>query len=673
MSAVHPIRTVRPRAAALLAAALACTPAAPPTTQPAASPAGPAAGRRAILVSLDAINERRLRETVSAEATPALRALFDGGVCAAGARPAFPSLTAPGHASLWTGAYGDVTGVAGNSQPTLPQPTHTLLESSSGYLAPALRAEPIWLAAAEAGLAVYGHHVTQAPGAPGYAPVREPEPRLDSLRAAAERLLAEPRLQVVNGYNVQLSGPRALTERDAPPRPAAGWRNLDRLGATRPPLEISWTAGRDTLFALLYGAERVDRALVARTRDAAAGVVATAAPVERAPLAGRELGRHFSAALPIEAMGGRVFLRARLFEAAPDGSRFLLFVSELRVVQGNRPEVTAAYDAGVDGWYGNSGLLLTERGALGTPLWEGGDGTAELRYLETAELMTRHFVRGAEWAWTTQRPALLLDYFPAIDEIDHSPLFGLTRPEAPGYDPTLAARLQPMRERVWQLADLRLAHLRRLVGDDPNARLFVSGDHGMRLTWRLFRPNVALAEAGLLARDSAGRIDLSRTRALSPNGYWVSVNRTAWRGGIVPPAEEAAVLAAARQALEGARGPDGRPIVTRIWRGDEADSLGIGGPTGGDLYFDLAEGYYFNGAPGGPLTAPTSPRGNHGFPSPSPEMQTVFCMAGPGVAPRRIGPARTIDVAPTVAEWLGIRKPAHAVGISRLGEMMGGR
>jgi hypothetical protein len=464
-----------------------------------------------------------------------------------------------------------------------------------------------------------------------------------------------------------------LTERAAPPRPAAGWRNLERLGPTVPPREIAWAVGRtgDSLFALLHGRGRVDRVLVSASRDAAAGVVAVAAPVERAPLAGRELGRHFSDALELAVRGGRVYPRVRLFEAAPDGSRYLLFVHALQLVEGNRPEVAAAYDAAVRGWYGNSGLYAAERGAFGPPVWEGGDGTAELRYLETAELMARQFMRGVEWAWTTQRPALLLDYWPGIDEIDHSPVFARVLPTVPGHDPARAARLAELRGRAWQLADLRLAHLRRLVGDDPHAALFVSGDHGMRPVWRSFRPNAALAAAGLLATDAEGRIDLARTRALSANGYWVNVNTTDWKGGIVPPAEKAAVLAAAERALLAAHDEHGASIVTRVWRAAEHDSLGLGGPAGGDLYYDLADGFAYSWSAGGPVASDRPPGGAHGFPSVRPEMRTVLCAAGAGITPRRIGTARTIDVAPTVAEWLGMRPPAQAVGRSLLEALTG--
>src|SRR3712207_1978441 len=76
--------------------------------------APPVAQRRAIVVSFDALNESRLRSSVDRAAAPTFYSLFERGACAAYARPAMPSVTAASHASLWTGAYGDVNGVAAN-------------------------------------------------------------------------------------------------------------------------------------------------------------------------------------------------------------------------------------------------------------------------------------------------------------------------------------------------------------------------------------------------------------------------------------------------------------------------------------------------------------------------------------------------------------------------------
>ena len=194
-----------------------------------------------------------MRETVDPSVVPNLRALFDGGACADAARPAFPSVTSPGHASLWTGAYGNVNGIAANSEPVLPQDEHTLLESISGYSSEALRAEPIWLAAAASGRTVFGHHVTQAPAAPGYRPVRAAggERWLDSARTVAESLLALPSTQVVNGYNREIAPNLVLTERTAPPRRAEGWQHVETLRSGVPPLEIAWPVGHDRARAAL--------------------------------------------------------------------------------------------------------------------------------------------------------------------------------------------------------------------------------------------------------------------------------------------------------------------------------------------------------------------------------------------------------------------------------------
>ena len=664
-------RTARSRNVVLgILLVLACSPVAPSAQRTARN--APRA-RRAILVSFDSFNEQRARETVDTSAIPAIRALLDSSACAEYARPAFPSYTAPGHASLWTGAYGDVNGISGNSQPQLPRDRHTLLDVLSGYSSDALRAEPIWISAAASGRVIVAHHPTQAPRPPGYRAIHgEPNDALRAARAHAEAALVRANVHVVNGYNSDLAPHRVITERTVRPRPAVGWQGLDRIGGGQPPLELAWKAGDDSIFALLHGRDRYTHVLVAVRRATDGAVAASAEPVEQAPFAGRELARHFSPSLRLPLRGGRVFVRVRLFALAPDASSFALYQTALHGIDANRSEVETAYTRAVEGWLGNGASRVYESGAFGPPLWEGGDGTAEARYMESLELLTRQSMLGVEWGWNEMGASLLIDYFPLIDEVEHI-LYGYVLPGTPHYEPALAARIQQVRQRAWMLADLRMAQLRGLVAASPQAALFVSGDHGMRVTWRTFRPNVALARAGLLALDSAGRIDLSRTRALSPNGYWVMVNSTDWKGGIVPPAEVPAVLAAAERALLEAHGVDGTRVVTRVWRAAEHDSLGMGGPVGGALYYSLAEGYYWTRDARGALTSDTEPQADHGFPSVERDMYTVLCAHGRAFAPRRIGPARTIDAAPTVAEWLGVAAPRESVGRSRLGAMRGVR
>lgn len=645
-----------PRALAGLLLAAAC--AGPPRQ---GHPPAAAAPRRAILVSFDALNERRVLETLPAEAVPSFRRLFADDACAEYAVPAWPSKTAASHASLWTGAYGDVNGIAANWQPPLPRDRHAITEGVSGYGSAALRAEPLWITAALAGRRVVGHHPTQAPGVPGYAPVTSGDSgAMAPWREAAREALRGGRALVLNGYNRHYAPDLAITERTAPPRPAIGWRNLERLGAILPPREIAWAVGGDSVFALVYGRGTYTSVLIAPVRDAAAGVTAEAAPADRIPVRGRPLARHFSAALPLDVAGGRIHLRIRVFALAPDASRFLIFQPAVSIVEGNDPAEARAYVDAIGGWIGNGAQDLLIGGQFGPRLQDGGSGDAELRYLESLELVTRQFMLGSEWSWS-RSPDLMVDYFPAADEVDHL-WYGFTAPETPDIVPEVAAKIQAMRARAWELVDLRLEGLLRFVAAEPGAALFVSGDHGMRPTWRIFRPNVALAAAGLLALDDSGRAVAARTSAYSPDGLYVMVNTRDWRDGTVPAESVAAVTRRAERAIRSVRGADGEPVVTRTWIVPGPDTLGRGGPVGGELYYETGPGYVWSREALGPAAEPVRVGADHGFPSISPDMYTVFCAAGAAIAPGRREAARTIDVAPTVSAWLGIPAPRHARG-----------
>lgn len=623
-------------------------------------------------------------ESVPAQAVPTFRAMFANGACAASARPPFPSVTAPGHAALWTGAYGNVNGISANAQPRLPRYENSITSNVSGYFVDGLRAEPIWITAARAGRRVAGHHGTQAPGAPGYPYIDRPDAALDSLRAASNRVLASDLLLVMNGYNVSVAPSMLITERDSRPRAGAQWRGIASLQSGVEPLEIAWLAGTDSVFGLLHGPRVYDRVLLSAARNVAVGVLVKAAPVSpssagaatgnwRAPVDTRQLAPHFPDAVLVETSRGPVPLTGRLFALAADASTFELLIPELRVVQDNEGRDARAYQQDIGGWYGNAALSVYRSGRFGATLVNGGDGSAERRYLESVEHVTRQFMRGSEWMWRMRNAELMLDYFPLIDEVDHE-WNGYVDTTTPRYDAALAARVQEFRVRAWSLADMRLRALYALVASDTAAALIVSGDHGMRTFWRGFRPNAALRQAGLLVLDSTGRVDLSRTKAYSPNGYYVMLNRTAWQQGIVTPAEEDAVLEEAERALRSARSPEGTAIVTRAWRAHApgADTLGLGGPSGGDLYYDVARGYTWNAGLGDPVSTELSrPGSTHGFPSTSPEMHTVLCMWGSGIAPQRIGPVRSSDAALVTSDWLGIPYPANAQGVSPYRALLG--
>jgi len=652
-------------------------------------PGGQTGESRAILASIDALNEAAIRAWMTPEEVPALFRLLDQGMCAAHAESHFPSVTAASHAVIWTGAAGDVHGVTANSLPRLPRDAHTVLETTNGFHYSTLSAEPIWITAGKAGVPVAGHHVTQGPGVPGYPAVEgERTSEQEARRAESARILEQTDVNVLNGYNRIVEGQRVVTGADVTwVEPAeAPWANLEGLGAILPPLPFYRDlpeGGRLHGVMVVLPAEGPDAVanaepatynamLLGLERDAELAVMARAVPVESTPPGGdRPLAQHFAAALEVEVEGGRFHVQPRLFEVAPDGRDFLLYQPPLQVVEGNREDLTLAYDREAGGWTGNAGNNVYLRGGFGPRLTEGGDGTAEARFLETAEHLLLRFSQGSRWLWDTWEPRLMVDYFPLADEIDHR-LMGFLDPASPGYTPEMAERVVEFRTRTWQLVDRWLATLEELARE-AGAALFVTGDHGMRGNWQLFLPNLALQEAGLLVLDEAGEVDLSRTRAVSTHGYWVTVNRTAFRSGIVPPEEEAEVRAAVVAALEGVRTPDGNRVVTRTFTPEQYPDLGLGGPAGGDVYWGTAPGFRSSGALRGEgVIVDSWVGGDHGFPPDEPDMYTVFCALGGGFEAGRFPPVRTTVVAPTVAAYLGMPAPADAVAPSVLDWMRRG-
>jgi hypothetical protein len=607
--------------------------------------AGRAAPHRAILVSFDGFSEQRFRELADSATAPHIWAMFRGGVCAESVRPAFPSVTPTGHASIWTGAYANVNGVSAESNGRLPVTMTSILDWTDGYKATSLRAEPIWIAAARQGKTVYSHMATQSPQPPTYMPIVRPIPALDSARASGVAAMAMPTIAAVNVYNELVAPSRAMKSPD----------------------QLSWAFGNegDSLHATI----RDDSTMVVQlNRDRDRVVEVHLAPTDTTPIRGRALARFFSQPLRVDLRRNRhTFVYFRLFELAPDRSRFLLYASEARVIQANHPEIASAYDDEVQGVPGNAAGRLLEAGDFGARVPDGGNGIAEYRYLESAELVTRQFMRGSAWGWKTYHADLTTDYLPYPDEALHT-FLGYASPETPGVAAAGRANAKRMLARAYVLMDLYLEQLQSFASDDPNVRIFVTGEHGMRPAWMSFRPNVVLARAGLLTTDSAGAIILRRSRAAATFGGWVTVNRATRKSGVVPADSVAPILDRIETALRAARDSAGKPIVTRVFRAGtvEGDSLGIGGPGGGDLYWSLAPGYYWSPATTGPMVVPLEfPQGKHGFPSIDHDMHPALCILGDN-KPKRIGEVRSIDIAPSVAAWLGIAPPANARGRSLL-------
>jgi predicted AlkP superfamily phosphohydrolase/phosphomutase len=576
---------------------------------------------------------------------PHLARLRAAGATARGAVTSRPARTAAGHAALLTGAWSDENGIDGND---MPLPGRSVLEIGNGYSSAHLRAEPLWVTAARQGLQVTVVSATQ---------VYPFEPFGKERRFGGD---FGRRLTLFDGYQNSKAHDQVLTAASLPLQPASGWRH------PLPPHEgVAYAVGLEVagqrVAGLLYdspedevsGLDTLDLRL---DGDTGRGITLKPRPAAADPLA--------FARLTLERPGGQAGVHFRLFELSPDGSRFLLYGSAPHVLRGSRPRTESPAFEASGGFVGNGASRAYSRGELGPTLPQGGDGTAERRYLETVALVVRQLSRLNDFAIENTPWDVIITYLPCPDEFLHLWL-GYLDPDLPGHDPELGSRLRPFVDEGLALVDRFVGHLADRI--DADTLLAVASDHGQVAVSRVVRPNVALVRAGLLALDPEGEVDLARTRALyfPGNSGHVLVNSLDREGGIVTPEQEPHVRQEVVAALRSLRDPTtGEPVVRGVF---DARSPGAGhgtdGPSASDLFLSLAPGYRPSPEWHGELTSEGEPWGDHLLDPERREMWAAFALAGPGVAAGvDLGTVRLIDVAPTLCALLGIDPPAAARG-----------
>ncbi len=254
--------------------------------------------------------------------------------------------------------------------------------------------------------------------------------------------------------------------------------------------------------------------------------------------------------------------------------------------------------------------------------------------ISTADLenFTKSNILFRDQTWTTagvhlireHKPNLLLFHLLTLDSTHHS--YG------PG---TLAATdaIAFLDSCVARLVDAVQA-----AGMDQNTTFIVVSDHGFKKYTKLVKPAVALEAAGLsksvfiLAEGGTAYVyfDRSQTAALTPK------------------------ITAALQGAEGIDkilGPADFPAMHL----PSADK----DPQMYQLLLTAKDGYSFNGATGGPVTAAVPQQaGSHGYPASDPDMDAIFIASGYGVkAGGKLDKIQNVDVASTLAELLGVKLP----------------
>ena len=615
---------------ALLAVCLGLAWATPPRAHGQSAP-------KAIVLAWDGTSPSFIHEMLRQGKLPNLAKLIEGGAFADDVMAVSPSLTAPGFASLLTGASPKITGITGIRVPRTPRSEFTILESAGGFNPALQRAETILTAAERAGRKVVALHV----------PFVGEKSRLGVY---------------LQGYSGTTARDGVVHGRNTTPQAAASWANLPASEA--PPLALAFTIGASSLFALLIDdpadpQKGYDTLLVAGARDGRE-IKAVLKPGSAGP--GGDL--LWSRPIAVNTGTGQVAnTYLRLFELKLDGSDLFLYytrpmrqaVSHPELVEGTNPTVRAFIGNGAWQWY--------RQGTFGRTIPNGGDGTAEARYLETIAQVQHQLTETSRWALEQLPWDIFFAYTPYPDEAEHQ-WRGYLDPALPGFRAELADRLRPLLERVYRSSDELLGFL--MERRPENTVLALISDHGMEGTHKVLYLNKVLQQAGLLALDAQGRVDLAKTKVIYPaidNGYLL-INSTERKSGIVPVEERAELVRRVRELLLAIR-DDGRQVVTGIEdaQSDEA-APGIGGESGGDLYLDLLPGYRLDGKLNATeVIASQEPHGVHGFNPIRASMRTIMVFNGPGIkAGLRLRNTRLVDFAPTLAKLLGIPAPIDAIG-----------
>lgn len=195
-------------------------------------------------------------------------------------------------------------------------------------------------------------------------------------------------------------------------------------------------------------------------------------------------------------------------------------------------------------------------------------------------------------------------------------------------------------------ADAQVARLiaaAKKAGIWQQTALVLVSDHGFAASRERLRLGVYLAQRGLVKVDERGQL-------------------TEWKAAVQPmtglayvylkdPADER-TRAQVWELFASMAGKEGSGI-RHVYPPEEIAQLG--GDPEAALAVGTVEGYEFAAGYSGEVFFPARLAAGHGYDPRYASMRASLVLYGPGVAAGKLEKARLIDVAPTVARWLGLR------------------
>jgi len=229
----------------------------------------------------------------------------------------------------------------------------------------------------------------------------------------------------------------------------------------------------------------------------------------------------------------------------------------------------------------------------------------------------------------TQRPHLLMVHIFDVDHWQHERGMGS------------AEAIAAIENADAQIA--RIIAAAKKSGMWRSTALVIVSDHGFAPVEMRVRPGVLLRDNDLVTLDSRNRITDWKAVVLAGAGHAYIYVKDAADEATRKKLEE---VFASRAGQPGSGiGKVYRPAEIREMGGDPEAFLALEGAQG----FGIASGYW------GEYISPATVAATHGFDPRRPDMQASLLVRGPGVVPGKIEGARLLDVAPTVARWLGLK------------------
>jgi predicted AlkP superfamily pyrophosphatase or phosphodiesterase len=262
---------------------------------------------------------------------------------------------------------------------------------------------------------------------------------------------------------------------------------------------------------------------------------------------------------------------------------------------------------------------------------------------------------------------LVILYQGIVDHFSHPYL--LTDPRQVSYTHPISLTYWNYIREAYQTVDESIATISNTVGL-TQTDMVVASDHGFAPVHTTVYLNRLLAQAGIAVTPPISAY------AQAGGGYAeIYINTVTRAGGVISPAGTPAYTAtqeAIVSALSDFTDVDrltGQPlhVFDNVIRHQDLTGSGLDIETAGDVFVTALPGYSLDGSTSsGPITLPVAYGGTHGYAPNQPEMHGVFLAAGPHFKIGAPFATRLIDVAPTIAEVLGLDPLPDADGVSLL-------